>query len=175
MTLPLSVTSVYTKKNLKEMNTAVHRRTRRIYLLLCGAGVLLFVIGALLLGRIEGAGALMFAGVLWTILFLIFSNQAARKSTRNTLKSNLRNYGAPVQITAKFYNTMLVAKNDTTGAEVRSQYGDVTRLLRTKNLFVLVLEESRAVMVDQNSIEPADVEDLWELLREGCTEAVVQV
>ena len=175
MNFPVSVTSEYTKKNLLEMHKAVHRRARKRYRLLSLVGVALFLVGSVLLGVIEGVGALMFAGGIWFVLCMVFSNQQARKTARKTVKSNQKYYGGTANATIKFYNTMFIAKNETTGAEIRAQYTEVSRLLGTRNLMVLVLEDGRAMMAERSSVEPAVAADLWEHLRENCTEATVLV
>ncbi len=175
MNFPVSVTSEYTKKNILEMQKSIHRRTRKRFRLLSLVGAALFIVGSVLLGIIEGVGALMFAGGIWFVLCNVFANQQARKTARKTVKSNLKNYGGTVQTTIKFYNTMFMAKNETTGAEVRAQYQEVTRLVGTKNLIVLVLEDGRAMMAERAAMEPAIAAELWELLQESCTEATVLV
>jgi len=175
MNFPVSVTAEYTKKNILEMQKSIHRRTRRRFRLLSLVGAALFIVGSVLLGIIEGVGALMFAGILWFILCNIFANQQARKTARKTVKRNMTNYGCTVQTTIKFYNTMFTAKNETTGAEVRAQYTDVTRLVGTKNLIVLVLEDGRAMMAERASVDPAIAAELWEYLRENCSDATVLV
>ena len=138
-------------------------------------GVTLFLVGCVLLGLIEGAGALIFAGGIWFVLCMIFANQQARRTTRKTVKSNQKYYGGVATTTIKFYTTMFMAKNETTGAELRAQYAEVSRLIGTRNLMILVLEDGRAMMADRNTVDPTLAADLWEHLRENCTEATVLV
>ena len=175
MNFPVTATGEYTKKNILEMQKSIHRRTRKRFRLLSIVGAVLFIAGSVLLGVIEGVGALMFAGGIWFVLCNVFANQQARKTARKTVKSNLKIYGATVSTSIKFYNTMFMAKNETTGAEARAQYQDVTRLVGTRRLIVLVLEDGRAMMAERSSLEPAIEADLWEHLQENCTEATVLV
>ena len=133
------------------------------------------VVGCIIWGSVDGASLLIYAGLLWTIIFLVLRNQAARKSVRASLKSHMKVYGKTVTTTIKFYNTLLIAHNDASGAEVRSSYEDVQKLVMTKNLLVFVLLDKVALMMDRRKLDPNEDQALWELLMEGCFNAKVYI
>ena len=168
MTLPLQVTSEYTKKNLLEMQKTLHRRTARMCLILSLCGLALALLGIAL-----AVGIMIYIGLFWCILFLGMRHHPARKNARNTVKSNQKNYGCNVQTTLKFYNTMFTAKNETTGSELREQYDEVREVLRTGALIVLLLEDRVALMADCTAMEAEDALALWDLLRENCRNAEI--
>lgn len=168
MTFPFEITSRYEKKYLLEMQKALHKRTAKICTLLSLAGVVLAAVGV-----VVNESFCIFCGILWTCLFFVLRNQAARKSASETFKSNMKNYGAPVTTTVKFYETMLLAKNETTGSQLKGNYEEVERVIRTQNLAILVLGDNVALMVNTARLSAEDAEDFWDHLRNACRAAEI--
>ena len=168
MTLPLQVTSEYTKKNLLEMQKVLHRKTARLCTILSLSGFGLALVGAVVI-----SGIMIYMGILWGLLFWGMRNHPARKSAKKTVQSNRKNYGSNVITTLKFYQTMLIAQNETTGTTLREDYGQVRELLRTGPLVIVLLEDRVALMADCSGMEQEDAEALWNLLREKCRSAEV--
>ena len=168
MVLPLSVTSEYTKKNLLEMQKLLHRRTAVICLRLVFIGPVLTAVGIALIN-----GLLIVCGLMWTALFLITRNHAARSSAKQAYASSMKYYGKTVVTSVKFYNTLLWAHNETSGKELRAGYDEVKRLCRSRNLLIFVLMDNTAIMVDRRQLPAEDDRDLWELFEEKCTEAII--
>jgi len=168
MVFPFSVTSEYNKNNLLEMQKVLHKRTARLCFILSFASI-----GLLALGMIISSGLLIFIGVFWWLFFMGMRNQAARKSTRNKVKSDLKNFGAPVKTTVKFYATMLIARNETTEKEQRAQYEEVQRLIMTNSLYIIGLADRVTLMVDRKSLTQEEDTELWEHLADKCTAAEI--
>lgn len=170
MVFPFSVTSEYNKKNLLEMQKVIHKRTARLCFILSFASI-----GLLAIGMLISSSLLIFIGVFWWLFFMGMRHHAARKSTKQKLKSDQTKYGGPVKTTVKFYNTMLTAKNEATGKEQRAQYEEVERLMMTDSLYIIGLAEKVTLMVDRKNISGEDDAELWELLQDKCTAAEVIV
>lgn len=168
MTLPVQVTSEYSKKNLLEMKTVLHRKTARICFILALSGMLMALVGLTV-----AVGFMVYLGVFWCVLFLCMRNHAARKSARNTVKSNVKTFGSTVKTTLKFYNTMFTAHNETTGSDLRESYDEVREILRTENLIILLLADRVALMADLRTLGEEEAAELWNLLRENCRNAEV--
>lgn len=169
MTGTIQLDCQYTKENILEVQTPLHRKGAKIY-----TGLAL--IGAVMLG--VGIYFTMFSliyfGTFWLVFFLVGRNHRARKIAKQTVKSNQTNYGEPVRTTTKFYNTLLVAKNHQSGSELRTPYEDVSRIVRTKNLLALVLPDNICVMGDRRPLDPETDKELWEHLLEQCHNAEIQ-
>lgn len=156
----------YTKPILKEMKKPLLKKTNKITLFFALGGIAL-----LLAGLIFKVGSLIYFGLFWTVFFLIRINHPARKSARQAVKSNQKNYGETVKTTLKFYRTMFTAVNHQSGSEKKIRYEDVQRLIRTKNLIILIAEDSLALMGDCRTAEPEQVKELWKTLVEQCINA----
>lgn len=168
MVFPFSVTSEYNKKNLMEMQKVLHKRTARLCFMLSLLGAALFI-----LGTIISSGFCMFCGVFWWLFFMGMRHQAARKSTKQKVKSDLKNFGAPVKTTVKFYATMFIAKNETTQKEQRAQYEDVERLIMTNSLYIIGLADRVTLMVDRKNLTQEEDTELWAHLCDKCTAAEI--
>ena len=168
MVLPLSVTTEYTKKNLLEMQKLMHRRTAVLCMRLMLFGPVMTAVGIAMVN-----GLIIVCGLMWTALFLITRNHAARSAAKQAYTSSMKYYGKTVVTTVKFYATLLRAHNETSGKELRAGYDEVKKLCRSRNLMAFVLTDNMAIMVDRRQLSPEDDRDLWELFTEKCTEALV--
>ncbi len=168
MTFPVTVTSEYTKKNLLEMQTVLHKRTARLCFILSLIGAALVVLGAFI-----ASSFCIFCGVFWWLFFMISRNRPARKSAKKTVQSNEKNYGGTVKTTLKFYNTFFTAKNETTGAELRSKYDEVEKIIETENLLVIRLPDRVALMLDKRMAEKETLTELWKFLQTECFNAEI--
>ena len=159
----------YTKENLMELQTKLHKKPARICLILSILGFLAFAAGLYF-----AIAAMIFFGGFWGIFFAINVNRPARKKTKAKLKSDLTNYGEPVKLTLKFYNTLVTSLNHQSGHEKKLEYLDVVKVLRTRNLIMLVTEDKTALLGDLRTTDSENVEVLWERLQAQCTEAIIE-
>ena len=84
----IETTCTHTKKLVLELEKELHRRTFRTCTLIALGGVAMLAAGVFL-----NEGELIYFGLFWSILFLIFSGHSARKSTRRTMKHYKKLYG----------------------------------------------------------------------------------
>ncbi|MBQ7255512.1 MAG: hypothetical protein IJS31_04615 [Oscillospiraceae bacterium] len=173
----IEASCVYTKQNLLEVQKVLHRRTAKIcsWLALAGAAILtagLFLPDTLV-GSTERTGLLYF-GFFWAVFFVIRRNHAARKTTRQTLKSNQKIYGCPVTITQKYYTTMVAAKNEQSGREIRARYDEVERVILTKHVLALILPDNVAILTDLRSMDEAAADELIARLEQECIKTFIE-
>lgn len=160
----------YTKQNLMEMQKPLHKKSARLGAVMSGVGLLLVILGFVLM-----QSSIIIFGTFWFIFFLVQIHRASRKTVRQALKSYQKNYGQNVTTTLKFYPSLVVAQNHQTGSERKTPYADVERIIRTKNLIVLILPDNIAVMGDRRNLDENTNKELWEHLLEKCTEAEIVV
>ena len=159
----------YTRQNLMEMQKPLHRKSARLCIIMSSVGLLLFVSGLIFM-----QSALLIFGSFWCIFFLWQTHHASRKIVKQALKSNQKKYGQNVKTTLKFYPSLVAAQNHQTGSERKTPYGDVNRIIRTKNLLVLILPDNVAVMGDLRNVDKATSQELWEHLLETCVDAEIE-
>lgn len=176
MTKTVQLDCEYTKENLMEVQKPLHKKTAKICTIIAVFGYAAALVGAvcLLSGIQESMSALIFFGLFWGIFFTVNIHRPARKSTKATLKSHQKSYGETVKTTLKFYNSMVTAVNHQSGSEKKLVYGDFSRILRTKNILMLITEDKVAVMGDLRTAEPEDIDALWGHLLEQCPDAKIE-
>lgn len=165
----VQLTCEYTKENLMEVQKPLHKKSAKVCIVLAAVGFSICLLGLIFLNF-----ALVFFGGFWGIFFTVNMHHHARKSTKATLKSHQKSYGETVKTTLKFYNTMLLASNHQSGSEKKLVYSDLGRILRTKNILMLITSDNVALMGDLRTAEPEEVEELWAHLLEQCTDAKIE-
>ena len=156
----------YTKKNLKEIQKVLHRKTAKKLLWVGFAGLAL-LIAAMILQKFE----LGYFGVFWLVFCFVMRNSHARKFARKTVKFNQKHYGTTVKTHIRFYPTMLAAENEQTGSQRKAALSEVVRVIETKHHFALVLPDNICVMADRRSIDREQDAILYERLHDKCTSA----
>lgn len=166
----------YTKETLMEVQKPLHKKAARLCTILAALGYVVAAAGIVctIIGLDFSPFAMIFFGSFWGIFFTATTNKAARKSTRETLKSHQKNYGETVKTTLKFYNSMVTAVNHQSGSEKKLVYSDFARIIRTTNIIMLITADNVAVMGDCRTADPEDIHTLWDHLLEQCSEANIE-
>lgn len=160
----------YTKKNLLEIQKALTKRSAKIctYISL-GGGVMAGV------GLWIGHGELIYFGFFWFILFWFWRYHTARKTVKAAMKHYQKLYGCEVETELKFYATMFIAKNLQAETERRVSYDEVSKVVYTNNLCALVMEDNLAFLIDRRELDEDAQNELFDLLNEKCTLAMVNI
>ena len=159
----------YTRENLMEVQKPLHKKSARLCTVFAVIGAAAAVISAALtVAGVDGFAFTAILSVIWGVFFLTNINKAANKSVNTTVKNNQKNYGETVKTTLKFYNSMIMAQNHQSGSEKKLGYDDIARILRTKNMLLLVTADKSAVMGDIRTVEPEVFAELWSHLMSQC-------
>ena len=158
----------YTPTVLAEAQKPLHKRAAMLNMILGILGLGVFVLGCFLQG---GQLLVVFAGLLFSAYFFSGLNRAAKKAADRTVKAHLKKYGQAMKMELTFREDGFTGVSKPSEQQRELAYENVRRVVRTRNLLVLVMADSYAVIGDCRSVEETEITVLWEHLKAVCTEA----
>lgn len=91
------------------------------------------------------------------------ANQAAKK--------NRKQYGSDVTVSLRFFEDGIKAHNQQMETDAEVRYDQIERIVESRHLYLLVLREKMALMVDKEGFTFGAGEKFLPFLREKCSEA----
>lgn len=138
--------------------------------------VALFLVAAFgLLTIVKGWYTFTFVAVL-ALLFVLYrligtpirlASFAARK--------NREIHGRDVETVNNFYGDHILAINTLTQNKTNIPYGEVKRLLETKDLFIVGMDKGLVLLLDKHGFQKGTKEEFIEFMKEKCENAEVNL
>lgn len=139
------------------------------YVFLCivtAVGVFGFIKGWNVLGLTMTAAALFF---LYR-LFVTPMRLAAFAS-----RQNRKLHGKDVETVNQFFDDHILAVNKLTGNKTNIKYTEIRKLLQTKNLFIIGMEQGLVLLIDKDGFTEGSCGDFVSFMKERCVNAEVQL
>ena len=129
-------------------------RYRRLYYVV---GAVSFVLGAFSLFGGAGASALLFFVITVLCIFLPANTYRSSKNKKYAQQVE-KNGGKPLERRVMFYMSGLEVYSNN-GAHSVFRYGDITKIISSRNLYVLVMKKKLSLLVLKDSFTKGTLEE----------------
>ncbi len=158
---------VFTKENLLEMTKAI-RKSSSIALIVCS--VILFAVSILnfTVKANVTTGVVM---LVLAIFFGLFDLWLPGYTAKSMYKRYQMIYHKEISSELQFFDDSILSLGEQAKAESRMSYGKVTRVLRTKSLYIIRLSAQLVLLVDKNGFTKGDCTGFETLMKQKATKA----
>jgi len=160
----------FSKANLLEMTKRI-RKPSTINLFVCSA--MLLVCSAVFFFYLYDL-ALGFAALFLALFFIFFSLLLPRVSVNRLQKQHRELYHAEIVSELAFYDDHLFSTSEQTKGEIKTDYTQIKRILRTQHLYLLQLGVQVVYLVDRNGFTKGNAADFEAFIREKATRAKIR-
>jgi len=158
---------VFSKENLLEMTKAI-RKSSSIALIVCS--VILFAV-SILNFTVKANVTTGFVMLVLAIFFGVFDLWLPGYTANSMYKRYQMIYHKEISSELQFFDDSILSLGEQAKAESRMSYVKVTRVLRTKNLYIIRLSAQLVLLVDQNGFSKGDCAGFEALMKQKATKA----
>lgn len=161
--------SVQKMENLLEM----YRRTLRKSFVVYGMAVIVLFLLFLISGILTHSFSVTYTG-MYVVLVIVGGNWVFRmpkKSAKAVYERNQEQYHSEPQTNIFFYENEMRGRNQQSGTEIQVPYDQVTKVMETRNLFLICIPDKRMVLADKKGFQKGDSREFAAFLREKCSSA----
>ncbi len=158
---------VFSKENLLEMTKAI-RKSSSIALIVCS--VILFAV-SILNFTVKANVTTGFVMLVLAVFFGVFDLWLPGYTANSMYKRYQMIYHKEISSELQFFDDSILSLGEQAKAESRMSYVKVTRVLRTKNLYVIRLSAQLVLLVDKNGFTKGDCAGFEALMKQKATKA----
>ncbi len=158
---------VFSKENLLEMTKAI-RKSSSIALIVCS--VILFAV-SILNFTVKANVTTGFVMLVLAVFFGVFDLWLPGYTANSMYKRYQMIYHKEISSELQFFDDSILSLGEQAKAESRMSYVKVTRVLRTKNLYIIRLSAQLVLLVDKNGFTKGDCAGFEALMKQKATKA----